>query len=435
MRAESHWAWPRLIAAVAAFSLVFSQTWADGSRAKTAPSPPTKQAEAVENTGKSTGISNSPQIMIEQVRVSQTNQRTQVRVEGNGHLSYVPLRLNQPDRLVLDFSGAFVHMRQKSIPGDLQRVRAVRVGQFKADVARVVIDLDGAIPYTVNAEGNAVTVVFEPSAVAGSRVAALDEKPITVNAAPADPPPPSSSDSREIDTQSVSSPEPLRAAAAVLASPAMARVKPSESVSAELRPAGVQPSLPPAPPPTPEQAGKDSGQLASVPSGDEYIIGPQDVVAINVWREPELSRAVPVRPDGKISLPLVGEVKANGLTPRMLQTRIAKELELYLNKPEVSVSVLEANSHKFNIVGEVLRPGSYPLAKPTTVLDAIATAGGFREFAKVKKIYVLRPVPMQPNDTVHFNDMRIHFNYRDVITGKHSAQNVELKPGDTVVVP
>ena len=180
---------------------------------------------------------------------------------------------------------------------------------------------------------------------------------------------------------------------------------------------------------------RSSGQLASVPSGDDYIIGPQDVVAINVWREPELSRAVPVRPDGKISLPLVGEVKASGLTPQMLQTRIAKELEMYLQKPEVTVIVQEANNHRFNIVGEVQRPGSYLLTKRTTVLDAIAMAGGFREFAKVKKIYVLRPVPIQPNGTVHLNDARIHFNYRDVITGKHSAQNVELKPGDTVVVP
>src|SRR5437660_525553 len=344
MKGESHWAWPRLIAGVAALSLVFSQTWADGSKAKTAPSQLTRQAEAADNTGKSTGISNSPQIMIEQVRVSQTNQRTQVRVEGNGHLSYLPLRLNQPDRLVLDFSGALVHMRQKSITSNLQPWRGVRVGQFKSDVARVVIDLDVAIPYTVNAEGNAVTVVFEPSAVAGCHVAAPDEKPITVNAAPADPPPSSSTNGGETDTQSVSLPEPLRQAAAVLASPAMTRVKPSESVSSELRPAGVQPSLPPAPPPTREQAGKDSGQLASVPSGDDYIIGPQDVVAINVWREPELSRAVPVRPDGKISLPLVGEVRASGLTPQMLQTRIAKELEMYLQKPEVTVIFQEANN-------------------------------------------------------------------------------------------
>ncbi len=128
-------------------------------------------------------------------------------------------------------------------------------------------------------------------------------------------------------------------------------------------------------------------------------------------------------------------MKASGLTPRVLQAQIAKELEAYLQNPEVSVSVQEANSHRFNILGEVQRPGSYMLTKPMTVLDAIALAGGFREFAKVKKIYVLRRMPTQANGTVPHQDVRIHVNYKEVINGEHSEQNVELEPGDTVVVP
>lgn len=164
-----------------------------------------------------------------------------------------------------------------------------------------------------------------------------------------------------------------------------------------------------------------------IPSED-YVIGPRDVLAINVWREPEISRTVPVRPDGRISLPLIGEVSVKGLTPPKLQAKLTKELRAYLSNPEVTVIVQQVNSQKFNIVGEVMRPGSYVLARPMTVLDAIAVAGGFRDFAKAKKIYVLR----------HLHDgsrIRIPFNYKEVIKGKKSYQNVELEVGDTIVVP
>lgn len=161
---------------------------------------------------------------------------------------------------------------------------------------------------------------------------------------------------------------------------------------------------------------------------DDYIIGAEDVLVINVWREPEISRTVPVRPDGKISLPLVGDLEASGLTPLKLRNIVAEKLKAYISNPEVSVIVQEVKSQDFFIIGEVSRPGAYPLGKPVTVLDAIALAGGFREFAKVKKIYVLRRMG-------DGSRVRLPFDYKAVIKGKNFNQNVELKPGDTVVVP
>lgn len=172
---------------------------------------------------------------------------------------------------------------------------------------------------------------------------------------------------------------------------------------------------------------------ASEPHGlsngaDEYVIGTEDVLAINVWKEPEISRSVPVRPDGKISLPLIGEIEVRGLTPKQLQTQLERQFTQYIAKPEVTVIVQEVRSLKFNILGEVARPGSYTLSRPSTVLDAIATAGGFRDFAKQKGIYVLR---VQPDGA----RVRLPFNYKQVIKGHNLEQNVELQPRDTIVVP
>jgi polysaccharide export outer membrane protein len=165
-----------------------------------------------------------------------------------------------------------------------------------------------------------------------------------------------------------------------------------------------------------------------VPHDDSFIIGADDVLNVNVWKEAEVSRAVPVRSDGKISLPLVGEVEASGHTPRQLEQEIAKKLQSYISEPEVTVIVQQINSRKFNVLGQVAKPGSYPLANSPTVLDAIALAGGFRDFAKQKSIYVLR----KSSDGAQ---SRLPFNYKDVVKGKNVEQNVKLQPGDTVVVP
>ncbi|MGC2057374.1 MAG: polysaccharide biosynthesis/export family protein [Candidatus Sulfotelmatobacter sp.] len=161
---------------------------------------------------------------------------------------------------------------------------------------------------------------------------------------------------------------------------------------------------------------------------NSFVIGNDDVLAISVWKEPEISRSIPVRSDGRISLPLVGEVQATGETPLKLEQEIAARLKSYIDEPEVTVIVQQINSQKFNILGMVTRPGSFPIASAATVLDAIALAGGFRDFAKQKSIYVLR----QNSDG---SQTRIPFNYKQVVKGQNPAQNIKLQPRDTIVVP
>ena len=161
---------------------------------------------------------------------------------------------------------------------------------------------------------------------------------------------------------------------------------------------------------------------------DSFVIGNDDVLAVNVWKEPEVSKSVPVRSDGKISLPLVGEVQAAGETPLKLEQDIASRLKNFIEEPEVTVIVQQINSQKFNILGYVNKPGSFPLTKSATVLDAIALAGGFRDFAKQKSIYVLRQNP-------DGSQQRIPFNYKEVVKGHNPAQNIKLQPRDTIVVP
>jgi polysaccharide export outer membrane protein len=165
----------------------------------------------------------------------------------------------------------------------------------------------------------------------------------------------------------------------------------------------------------------------SKPSNDSFVIGNDDVLAINVWKEPDFSSpSTQVRSDGKISLPLVGEIPAAGLTPLQLEEDLAAKLRNYITKPQVTVIVEQINSKKFNILGQVVKPGSYSLALAPTIVDAIAIAGGPRDFAKQKSIYILR-------ENLGGTQTRIMFNYKDFLKGKN--QNVNLEPRDTVVVP
>jgi len=172
-------------------------------------------------------------------------------------------------------------------------------------------------------------------------------------------------------------------------------------------------------------APKGSAPATTVATVDtkSFVIGPEDVLAIRVWREAELSGNFVVRPDGKISLPLVNEIQAAGLTPESLKVAIVQGLSRYMNNPEVSIAVTQVNSRKYYIQGEVQRPGAYPLVVPTTVLEALVNAGGFREFANTKKISVLRG-----------GKDRHRFNYKDVTKGKHAEQNILLLPGDQIIV-
>jgi polysaccharide export outer membrane protein len=159
-----------------------------------------------------------------------------------------------------------------------------------------------------------------------------------------------------------------------------------------------------------------------------YLIGPQDVLDINVWKEQELTRSVPVRPDGKISLPLLNDVQAAGLTPLQLSMRITASLRKYVADPQVTVVVTQINSQRIYILGEVNRAGAYPLLPGMTVLEALSSSGGFTIFANTKKIYVLRKAANGKQE-------KLPFNYKSVIHGKAPEQNIPLQAGDTIVVP
>jgi polysaccharide biosynthesis/export protein len=163
---------------------------------------------------------------------------------------------------------------------------------------------------------------------------------------------------------------------------------------------------------------------------DSFVIGNDDVLAINVWKEPELSRSIPVRSDGKITLPLIGEIQAAGLTPLQLERQLSDKLKSFVTTPEVTVIVEQIKSQNFNFLGMVAKPGSYTLAAAPTVVDAIAAAGGFKDFAKETKMYILRT-------KADGSQTRIEFNYKDFIKGKNldKNKNVKLEAHDTIVVP
>jgi len=153
-----------------------------------------------------------------------------------------------------------------------------------------------------------------------------------------------------------------------------------------------------------------------------YIIGPGDVLGIQVWKEPEFTRAVQIRPDGKFSMPLIGEIEGAGMTPEQLSATLTEKLGTLLLKPEVMVSLQQVESKKFYITGEVNRPGAYALVMPITVLEALINAGGLREYANQKNIIIMRGTD------------RLKFNFNEVIKGKKMDQNIRLQSGDYIIV-
>jgi polysaccharide biosynthesis/export protein len=158
-----------------------------------------------------------------------------------------------------------------------------------------------------------------------------------------------------------------------------------------------------------------------------YVIGPEDMLDISVWKEPDVSRVVPVRPDGRISLPLIHDVEAAGVSPQQLAASVAEKLRKYLNDPQVTVIVTAINSQRVFVVGEVLRAGAFPLLPGMTVLQALSSAGGFTTFADVKKIRVVR--------SRNGKQVELPFNYREVVKRDSPGQNIKLEPGDTIIVP
>jgi polysaccharide export outer membrane protein len=199
--------------------------------------------------------------------------------------------------------------------------------------------------------------------------------------------------------------------------------------STQATPPTVKPTPTPTPPakPSAPTTPTTAPAVPSVSTPADYVIGPDDVLIVVVWREKEVSGEVVVRPDGKISLPLLNDVQAAGLTPEQLRVKVTEAAQKYIETPEVTVIVKQINSRRVFITGQVTKPGPYPLAGPTTVLQLISIAGGLLEYADEKKIVILR--------NEGGKQVTYKFNYRDVLRGQNLKQNIELKPGDTVAVP
>ena len=209
-------------------------------------------------------------------------------------------------------------------------------------------------------------------------------------------------------------------AGAVDAQPAAAGQPPSTQ---------AKPPAKPAPAPTGSQAAKtpvaaETG--VTVPA--DYTLGPDDVLAVLFWRDKDMSvEQVVVRPDGMVTLPLLNDVKASGLTPDQFRDAVAKAASQFVEDPNVTIVVKQINSRKVFVTGQVAKAGAFPLTAPTTVMQALAMAGGLSEYANGSDIVVMR--------TVNAKTQTFKFNYKDVIKGKKLEQNIMLKPGDTVVVP
>lgn len=190
----------------------------------------------------------------------------------------------------------------------------------------------------------------------------------------------------------------------------------------------------PSPAPVPQYADKpavkedipkspESAAAGAAVDSNTYKVGPADVLKIGVWNEEKFSVTAVVQQNGKFTMPLVGDIQAGDSTPKEIEASVAKALTKYVVKPLVTVTVIEVGSKKYYLVGLVNKPGEYPLSAPTTILDALSKSGGLQDFANKKKIYVLR------------GDKKISFNYKEVINGNHMEQNIQLEPGDHVIVP
>lgn len=192
----------------------------------------------------------------------------------------------------------------------------------------------------------------------------------------------------------------------------------------QTQPAPTQ-NLPPSGQPQPAAKPAEAAQpTAGAPvDSNSYKVGPADILSIRVWNEPQFSGPVTVQDNGQITIPLIGDLPAGGKTPNEIQQVVAKALTKFVVKPLVTITVQAVESKKYYMDGMVAHPGEYLLVTPTTVFEAISKAGGLQEFGNPKKIYVLR------------GNQRIRFNYKEVIHGKNLEQNIQLQPGDHIVVP
>ena len=204
----------------------------------------------------------------------------------------------------------------------------------------------------------------------------------------------------------------------------------SRNIASLLVVALAAPAFGQAPKPATPQSSTPAPAVVAAPAVNlpaDYVIGPDDLLGIVYWKDKDMTTDAHVRPDGRIALPLLNEVLAAGLTPEQLREKLTEESRKYMEDPNITVVVRAINSRKAFITGEVNKPGPYPLTGPTSVMQLIAMAGGLREYANSKGIVIMRTENGKP--------ISLKFNYKDVVAGKNLKQNIELKPGDTVVVP
>ena len=213
-----------------------------------------------------------------------------------------------------------------------------------------------------------------------------------------------------------------RAAQSAPAAPSGLTVKPTPTAAPAASPATTSTA---AATPTPSST---TAPIGGYPLSSDYVIGPEDMLMITVWKNDALSRTLPVRPDGKVSLPLLHDVQAAGLTAMQLRDKLASAFGEFMPNPEVSVTVMEVRSYRVSVLGQVQKPGVLQLKADTTVLEAIALAGGFGVFASPSKITILRK---DSNGAMQ----KIRFNYNRVVKDNRSEDNVTLKTGDVIVVP
>lgn len=215
----------------------------------------------------------------------------------------------------------------------------------------------------------------------------------------------------------------LVASALLAATPAAGQGQPAPAAPKPAAAAPQKPAATPAQKPPLDPAAAKAG--VTPPPG--YLIGADDILVVLYWREKDMSAEVAVRPDGMITLPLLNEVKAAGLTPEQLRQQVEKAAAEFVEEPAVTIVVKQINSRRVFVTGNVQKAGVYPLTSSMTVLQAIAAAGGLNEYADEKGIAVMR---IEGGQTKRFK-----FNYKDVTRGKKLEQNIELRPGDTIVVP
>lgn len=418
-------------------------------------------------------------VTLRSIKILSHRDETAVEITAARPITPTLTVLTSPDRLVLDFSDTLSAIRHSVLAVNHGGVRSVRIGFQPGDppTTRVVVDLLQSRNYELVPGYDKIVLKLRPVGDAGEKTVVASAMAVVS----ASDPPSSQSilgasepDLVEVALKTKSSsqwaewspgvwesanpPGPTQDSARNTQAPEGSGTTASsgQEVSQQTPGAGGQPTsnngdnpapatngssgtvsgpaaggdVKPAPnnqPPDVPGSGVTPKKLETQPSSDEYVIGEQDVLTITVWRERELSGLVVVRPDGKITLPLVDEIKVVGLTPGQLRVLLVEKLKPFVTVPQVTVAVSQINSRKVYLIGEAAKTGTFAINSSTTILQLLAEAGGVKDFAKRKDIYVLR--------NQQGKQVRFRFNYDQVVRGKNSQQNILLEPGDTIIVP